>query len=281
MLTVIKEMSQTVKKEKKYVCKYCTNGFTTTQALSRHTLHNVKCLTKYPRDIMIVSKMLQEDNSGTKCNNSEIIMLTKRLELLKNGESDTERTIRMLTEQNQQLTNDNLKLTKELAVVKPFYIRNMLSDADTLIPYIEPTDTLVFEKYLMNKYSENRLHITKNMVYAIHDFFVPKYWRHVNIREGQYKYRDSNGDIVIDNKLTKLYSIVKPLYSIVMANVLLDMRVNNVDCVKEEEIYFKLIADTSPVNIDFFQRMTCIDDAGLAKSRRQDAKNLYDMLEEE
>jgi hypothetical protein len=63
-----------------------------------------------------------------------------------------------------------------------------------------------------------------------------------------------------------------------MSNIILDMRVEEIDCVKEEEIYFKLIADTSTVNNDFLQRMVCIDDIGLAKSRRQDAKNLQDMI---
>ena len=61
MLTVNK-----IQREKSYLCKYCSNGFTTPQGLSRHINHNPKCIRNRKPN------MLTDENLALKIENKAL-----------------------------------------------------------------------------------------------------------------------------------------------------------------------------------------------------------------
>ena len=271
----------TQKKIKEFICSFCNNEFTTRQALSRHINHNKKCLRQ--RKVTVIDQTTQ----------SEISDLEKQLYLLKNKESVEQKELRLLKEQIQTLTQSNIilktqlsKTEQDLKLCQPFYQKYMTNDTDNL-KYFNPTElNRDFEKYLCDKYEQGKLFLTKHFVYSIHDYFVPKYYTLVSTLKtatGIYKYRNENNQIVIDDKLAKLYKLSKPIYLGVFSSVLGHLRLQNSteDNTNEitmlEEIYFKLIIDDN-LN-SFYNRMITIDDVTMTKLRHRDYQHLVDVIE--
>jgi hypothetical protein len=253
-----------VKKVKSYFCEYCNNGFTTQQGYSRHINHNKKCI--------------QNRDTKSSSTQDDIQKLKDKIHTLENsGETPHERDIRILSEELRIVKDLNKKLESDIQVYKPFYNKYMSSGVEGLVYYdrIEFSDNLL--KNLCEKYDLGKLDFNVNMVYYIHGF-VTEFWKLTDIKEGVYKYRNKTGDIVVDDKLKYLYSIVSPVFYGMYSSYISDLRVSGDKYTEHENRYFDMITNEN-AHIDFYNRMITIDDVKMQNIRRRDYQHLVDLIQ--
>jgi hypothetical protein len=273
MLTVNKRM---VMNNKIHICPHCNSGFSTPQGKSRHINHNGKCLKlRAEKTAEATTTPLTPTPSNS---NDEITQLKLKLSLLENGETPTDREIRILKEQLEAKDLQIAEMEKDIAKFKPFYAKHMTTGSESIEHYDPVKMRSEFEEFLCNRYDEGRLDVTKHMVYGIHSFFVPKYYKMIDIKESIYKYRDSNNELIIDDRLKRLHNIVKPVFTYITGMILSDLRYAQKDTTEIEKCYDKLIIDDDSNSMDFFNRMVTIDDPRLTKIRRSDYQQFSDMM---
>ena len=186
MLMLIKTMLTSTK----FQCNYCNAVFNKSQGLSRHKKTAKFCLNK--RLIADEVKTLVEEEEPV--------------------ESLEKKQIRALMEENELLKT-------QVNIYKPFYVKHMLTDTDTLEYFdIELcTGGLCDYIYSIVGAKNNPLEILDPSL--CYSYMFPKYWRSINVKDDVYKYRDSSGNVLVDENLKHLYKTIKGSYLWVLLEI--------------------------------------------------------------
>ena len=102
---------------------------------------------------------------------------------------------------NEMIVASKNKRITEILKYEEFYKDNVLCDTETL-EYFDDTDVLL--EHLNTKYEKEDDITVKNLIGSTYSFMIPKYWRIVDVGRKHYKYRNKEGEIVLDEDLAEL-----------------------------------------------------------------------------
>jgi anion-transporting ArsA/GET3 family ATPase len=198
-----------------FKCEYCEKVLSSNQGLKVHQARTKKCLEiqnrvqaeKEKYGISTEGVVPPSENVIRHLESSDsrvaLEMLKKENEELRKLLKEKDNTIKSFVQQSQEVVSKNKKYID-------FYMKYSGKD-DALEYYDDIGNYMKLCEYIQKKIEQEGEDLKTSSFYArlTYDFFFDKYWKCADRKRMIFKYKDIEGNVVIDDELQRLFRIVK------------------------------------------------------------------------